>query len=343
MTPAGGPRVESVDHLRPEQATDVLGLAARIEAADGAPPLNEDAILHLTSTAPGRHQLITGPDGRALGYAQVVVPADGPVTAEIAVGLTEREPVAAALFDAAESVAAGPDAAGPDGPDAATREVLVWAHGERSPVGPAARERGYREDRVLLSMARPVGPGEADEPPPALPPGSGVRIRTFVPGQDDAAWLRVNARAFAGHPEQGRWTAADLTERLAQPWFDPAGFFLAVEGPNSGAGHGGRADDARGGGAVLGFHWTKVHPPSTPGGRPVGEVYVIGIDPRAQGRGIGGVLLGAGLAHLAGAGAAEVILYTDESNRGAVALYRRSGFDVSRREVQFRRPAASTT
>lgn len=318
MTPTG--RVASADHLSPRQLTDVVDLAAGIEAADGAPPLNEDAILGLTSSGPGRHQLICGPDGAVLGYAQVVVPPDGPVMAEIAVGLVDRDAVAAALFDAAESVADGPGA----------RELLVWAHGERSPVGPAARKRAYREDRVLLTMARPVRPGEADAPPPALPPGSGVRVRTFAPGQDDVAWLKVNARAFAGHPEQGRWTAEDLTARLAQSWFDPGGFFLAVAD--------GRANDGPpDGGPVLGYHWTKVHPPSTPGGPPVGEVYVIGIDPAAQGRGIGGILLRTGLRQLAGAGVAEVILYTDESNRGAVELYRRTGFDVMRREVQFRR------
>src|SRR5690606_10535850 len=113
---------------------------------------------------------------------------------------------------------------------------------------------------------------------------AGVRLRPFRPGADEPAWRSLNARAFADHPEQGRWTLADLRLRMAEPWFDPAGFLLAE-----------RETDGR----LLGFHWTKVHAkdPSSTGGEPapIGEVYVLGVDPQAQGLGLGRALTLAGL------------------------------------------------
>ncbi len=151
----------------------------------------------------------------------------------------------------------------------------------------------------------------------------GVRVRTFAPGRDDEAWLGVNSRAFAHHPEQGRWTAQDLRLRFAEPWFDPAGFLLAVD-----------PDD----GHLLGFHWTKVHPAD--GGEPaIGEIYVLGVDPGGHRRGLGAALSVAGLRHLAGQGLTEAMLYVDESNTAAVALYRRLGFEVFSTDVSYQRAA----
>ena len=115
-------------------------------------------------------------------------------------------------------------------------------------------------------------------------------MRPFRPGRDEDAWLRVNARAFATHPEQGSWTAEDLRLREAEPWFDPDGFLLAWRG------------DPDDGGVLLGSHWTKVHPPGDVGDEPVGEVYVLGVDPDAQGMRLGRALTDLGLAHLRGRG-----------------------------------------
>src|SRR4029453_17944902 len=134
--------------------------------------------------------------------------------------------------------------------------------------------------------------------------------RPFRPATERAPGLAVNARAFAHHPEQGRWTRQDLDLREAEPWFDPAGFLLAVDIADT----------------VLGFHWTKVHPPE--GDEPaIGEIYVLGVDPGGHRRGLGAALSVAGLRHLAGLGLAEVLLYVDEDNPAAVALYRRLGFE----------------
>jgi len=71
---------------------------------------------------------------------------------------------------------------------------------------------------------------------------------------------------------------------------------------------------------MLGFHWTKQHSPRH------GEVYVVAIDPEAQGRGLGRALTLAGLHHLAARGLDEVLLYVESDNAPAIAVYSRLGF-----------------
>lgn len=183
--------------------------------------------------------------------------------------------------------------------------MRAWAHGDHPSAAALAVDLGFTRARVLWQLRRSLA---AALPVPRLP--DGVVLRAFRPGVDDEAWLALNTRAFAAHPEQGRWTPADLRARLAEPWFDPAGFLLAVEEAS---------------GRLLGFHWTKVH--ERPGSARIGEVYVLGVDPSAHGGGLGRALTTAGLAHLRDArGLDRVMLYVDESNTSAVALYERIGF-----------------
>jgi mycothiol synthase len=159
---------------------------------------------------------------------------------------------------------------------------------------------------------------------PALPSGDddGTLVRTFRVGEDEDAWLAVNAEAFAHHPEQGRMTRADLDERMSQPWFDPAGFFVAERG-----------------GRLVGFHWTKVHGSRVTDGA-YGEVYVVGVSPSAQGGGLGRRLTLTGLHHLAARGLGQVLLYVEADNAPAVAVYQRLGFihAAADTHVQYARP-----
>jgi mycothiol synthase len=267
----------------------VLGLAAEVERRDGAPPFSDQALTRLASTAVTH---VVALDGKTLtGYAQ----RDG-TSVELA-----------ALDDATlDELLSATETAG-DAP------VQVWSHGQHSPTAAVARERGYRPARTLLQLRRLLQPV-----PPLAPLADGVRMRTFVPGADEDAWLAVNAAAFASHPEQGRWTHADLLAREAEPWFDPAGFLLAERGD-----------------VLLGFHWTKVHADG------MGEVYVLGIDPAAHGLGLGSALLTRGLASLADRGCTEVLLYADGDNTVALRLYDKFGFHHHDIDVQWlaERPA----
>lgn len=266
----------------PDEATAaaVLRLAERIEAEDGAPPLSDQALTQLRASHVGH--VVLRVEGELRGYAQ-------------------QEGRSAEIAATADAVAPLLDAVQRPG-------LLVWSHGRRSRLRPAFDARGLLPARELHQLRRSLA--ELPEDPP-LPPG--VTVRAFRPGVDDDAWLAVNAAAFATHPEQGRWGPDDLHARLAEPWFDAAGFLLA--------------DRA---GELLGYHWTKVHPDG------LGEVYVLGVGPAAQGLGLGKALLVRGLRHLSDGGCPTVLLYVDGDNPGAIQLYERNGFEPFDLDVQWR-------
>ena len=283
--------VRSADRLSASEVEDVLALAGAAERADGVFPLSEDVLLQVRHG--GGTSLLSYAGETLAGYAHL-----GDETGELVVAPEHRR----RGHGTALLAAAGP------GPRS------FWAHGDDPGARAFAERNGFDRVRVLWQMRRPL----TDELPPAVFP-EGVSVREFRPGHDEKEWLGVNSRAFAHHPEQGRWTEHDLALREAEPWFDPAGFLLAV-------------DIA---GTVLGFHWTKVHP-ATAVEPAIGEVYVLGVDPGGHRRGLGAALTLAGLRHLQGRGLTAVLLYVDESNTAAVALYRRLGFTVFSTDVSYR-------
>ncbi|SHN45695.1 mycothiol synthase [Cryptosporangium aurantiacum] len=284
----------------PAEIKAVLALNEAATATDGVGPLSEQTILALKNPAeyPDVVHLFAREGDEIAGYAQVA-PGD-PASGEVVVHPAARgQGFGRRLVESALAAAHGP--------------LAIWAHGEHPAAVALAGSLGLQRSRVLSKMCRSL---ERPLPPVRLP--DDVRLRSFVVGADDAAWLRVNARAFASHPEQGKWTQHDLEVRQREPWFDAAGFLLAVRG-----------DD------VLGYHWTKreLSPDGTPG--PEGEVYVVGVDPDAQGLRLGTALTIAGLEHLARAGATEGVLYVDESNERAVRVYAGLGFEVCETHVMY--------
>ncbi|QYG95569.1 mycothiol synthase [Iamia sp. SCSIO 61187] len=191
--------------------------------------------------------------------------------------------------------------------------AVHWeSDGDEDQVEAVAARVDLVERRDILRLERPL-PLPADPTTPTLP------VRALRPGTaDEAAWVATNNRAFAGHPDQGHETLASLHRAMAEPWFDATGFLLLDGDPPVDAG--GRLD---------GFCWTKVHPASADGPA-AGEIYVIGVDPDAGGRGLGRALVRAGLDHLAGRGLGHALLYVDADNEPARRLYDRLGFTTAR-------------
>ncbi|AFM19170.1 mycothiol synthase [Mycolicibacterium chubuense NBB4] len=279
------------------QIRDLVTAAA---AADGIAPVGDQVLRELGHDRT-RHLVAVDDEGTVAGYLNLAPPTDeAPAMAELVVHpRLRRRGTGAAMIRAAL----------PEGGDG----TRIWAHGNLDAARATASALGLVVARELLQMRRPL----AGLPP--TPAVDGVTIRTYAGPQDDTELLRVNNAAFSWHPEQGGWTEADIAERRAEGWFDPAGLFLAFD------------EDS---GDLLGFHWTKVHSAT------LGEVYVVGVDPAAQGRGLGGALTLIGLHHLgerlgADGGGSAVMLYVEADNSAAVKTYRRLGFDVANTDVAY--------
>ena len=284
---------------------DIAALVVAAEESDGNPPLSEQTLVTLRAADSGDHSVLAlalyAPDEASdpataqdlAGVAVVIDEPDGTGILEIAVHPSYRnQGVGDRLVGELKGIRgfAG---------------LNAWSHGNHEAAADLAARYGYGAVRELWKMR--LMTASAALPEVEVP--EGVQVRAFVPGRDEDAWLAANRAAFAHHPEQGNMTRAELDARMAEPWFDPAGFLLAVDSEDR----------------ILGFHWTKVHPRR--GDHPMmGEVYVVGVTPEAQGSGLGKALTVAGIRHLQGLGLRAVMLYVDAENVPAVSLYRRLGF-----------------
>ncbi|MBL1091983.1 mycothiol synthase [Streptomyces sp. NPDC001739] len=299
-----GRRIQVVDEVAPETAEAVLELIERAARTDGQPAVSEQGRLQLRG-------------GRRPGVAHVLVYAHGEAGEELLVGYGQLEdtdpveaPAAELVVHAGHRGRGHGRALGTELLELSGRRLRVWAHGGHPAARHLAQTLGLTMFRELRQMRRSLG--DLELPEPVLP--EGVTVRTFQPGTDDAAWLEVNAEAFAHHPEQGSLTQRDLDDRKAEAWFDPKGFFLAEKG-----------------GRLVGFHWTKVHAEEG-----LGEVYVLGVRPGAQGGGLGKALTSVGLRHLAGQGLPTAMLYVDADNAAAVSVYERMGFVTHETDLMYR-------
>jgi mycothiol synthase len=290
-------RIEHRARLTDDEIAAVVALVDAVKAHDGVRPLSEHVTLHLRygGDAPARNLLLYA-GGNLSGYAHLDTtdPVEG-ASAELAVAPAYRNRGFGRRLveELVRETAAG-------------GRLRLWAHGQSPGAVELARSMDFRRERVLFQMRRSLF---APVPEPSWP--DGVTVRTFEVGQDEQRWLDLNNRAFAEHPDQGQWTLHDVSMREQEPWFDPQGFFLAERD-----------------GALVGFHWTKVHQHADEGHEhePIGEVYVVGVDPAMHGRGLGAALTLRGLQHLRALGLSQVMLYVDETNTAAIRTYEKLGF-----------------
>jgi mycothiol synthase len=274
---------------------------------DGFPPLSDHLMLDLAHRGGNGFAAVLAFDesDRFVGYAQLAR-ANNSTAVELVVapsGRVEFEPLAARLLRSAFEVVASEGGG----------TVNWWVHRPGDGADAVAAQVGLELGRRLLQMRRALPISQATT----------VETRAFVVGRDEAEWLRVNNAAFHDHPEQGGWTIETLRRREAEPWFDAAGFRLHERD-----------------GRLAAFCWTKVHIDTTP---PMGEIYVIAVDPPFHGLGLGKALTVAGLAHLFAQGLTVGMLHVDAANTAGLSLYERLGFSIHHADHAYVGDIASTT
>jgi mycothiol synthase len=288
-------RTLAVRHrVDPGETAAIYRLLAAAERADGHAPLSDQHRLDLAAGGGDGFTAVVARDdldeAGVVGYAQVSH-GNCSSTIDLVVDPARRDELTTI---GGELVGAALDVVREAGGGA----VHWWVFDPTPGHAELARRLGLAAGRELLQMRRQLPTGIAYD----------VSTRPFVPGADDEAWVEVNNRAFADHPEQGGWTVETLRRRQAEPWFDPAGFLLHERD-----------------GRLAGFCWTKLHPDP-----PLGEIYVIGIDPDFQGLGLGPQLTLAGLDSIARRGVGTGMLYVDAANTPALSMYEGLGFTVHR-------------
>ena len=299
-------QIEVRERLDEAEVTAVTDLVRSATSVDGVSPLSEHVWLHLRHGGDDHdhHFLVRDARRAVVGYAHLdTTDAVAGSSAELVISPdSRRQGLGRMLVE--RLITASPDG-----------RLRLWSHSEGDAASALATSMGFDTLRVLWQMRRSLR-----SPLPETQATPGVEIRPFRPGIDDEAWVDLNARAFATHPDQGSWTHADLAARMAEPWFDPTGFLLAWSGDT-----------------LVGFHWTKVHGEDHHRHAPIGEVYVLGVDPQWQGHGLGQALTLAGLLHLRERGLDQVMLYVDNTNQAAIDLYTRLGFLRWDTDVLYRR------
>jgi mycothiol synthase len=296
------------DHLDPKLQSEVLELIANASDVDGIPPVAEHVLLHLRHGGDkSDSHFIAFHEDQVAGYAHLDLTdqVDGPSAELVIAPKFRNKGIASELLKALTKIP----------------RLRLWSHGDLPGAKNLALANGFTRVRTVIQMRRSL----TDSIPEIDPK---IVIRSFLPGIDNSAWLELNNRSFTSHPEQSNWSERDLEIRTKESWFDPTGFLIAEIDKK-----------------LAGFCWTKVH-----GGHthkhsneevehdhdPIGEIYIMGVDPIQQGKGIGRAVTITGLKYLRYQGIFSAMLYVDEQNSPAIKLYQSLGFKEWGRDVLYR-------
>lgn len=284
-----------------DDTRQVLEIAARAEQEDGAGSLDEATLMALRAGELDSHVVAGGFTLLRPGQRTELTLVVDPDVRRQGLGHALLTRVEQSVEHSAES------------------PLVAWSHGNHPAAARLAETHGWKRVRDLWVMRRSLRRDGGPLPSPAV--RDGVAVRPFG-DEDRDELLRVNAAAFSYHPEQAQMDADNLAARMAEPWYDPAGLLVAE-----------RLTDGEPTGELLGFHWTKAH------SHALGEVYVVGIDPAAQGMGLGRMLTLAGLHHLERRRIEEVLLYVESDNEAAIRTYTKLGFthDAADTHVMYER------
>ncbi len=283
----------TTSRLHPDLRVELRSFLDAVNRTDGEPALSEYKEMRLDGRLDARERIAFNDDGDLVGYAQAAWHRSSTDTE----GHWAVEIVVDPRF---RDNAVARDLIDSLLEEAGDGELVLWARA--SYVAEAARSAGWVRERELLEMRRPLPIECLDKSMP------GFNLTTFRMGVDEREWLKANNAAFAGHPENGSMTRRDLEDRIAQTWFDVDGFFLAWDGDE-----------------LAGSCWTKIHDDG------LGEIYIVGVVPGWEGRGLGRALVCHGLDYLGNKRhVSKARLYVEAENERAVGLYAKLGFQTTR-------------
>jgi mycothiol synthase len=293
--------LQHLDHLSDTQQSLVLDLISRTTNHDGTPPIAEHILLHLRYGGDkADSHLLVEKDNQVIGYAHLDQTdlVAGP-SVELVVDPSYRGAgVGKALLSEAIKICG--------------KSLRLWVHGEQEAAHSLAASFNFEKIRTVLQMSKPL---TDIQPLPII--DKEIIIRSFLPGIDSDAWLKLNNKVFKDHPEQGGWQLSDLNHRLSEEWFDEKGFFIVEKNKQ-----------------VIASTWTKVHGEhshddgsgQSHAHPAIGEIYITAVDPEYAGIGIGKALTITALNYLKYQGLMDAMLYVDFDNKVALNLYSSLGF-----------------
>jgi len=299
--------LQHLNSLSKSQQDGVIQLINAATQQDGTPPISEHIVLHLRHGGDkSDSHLIIENENKVIGYAHIDATdlVAGPSVELVVHPEHRKSDYGKELLNKAKEICGS--------------QMRLWAHGDLSAAKNLAEENGFEEIRTVIQMSTPLADVHTHQ--------HNFEIRTFLPGIDNEEWLILNNQVFKDHPEQGNWSNKNLDTRLSESWFDPNGFFVAIE-------------DSK----MIGFTWTKIH-----GGHshthegeseqhdhdPIGEIYITAVS--KPGVGLGKVLTETALAYLKRSGLTSAMLYVDSDNQKALNLYKSLGFVESAQDVMYR-------